>query len=57
MRTLKITDKWNSEKVWVVKIYKCGTVYVNQEVKGKMLGRKFARMTIRQLKEIGVIEK
>lgn len=57
MKTLKIPDKWNGEKVWVVKIYKCGAVYVNQEVKGKILGRKFARMTKRQLREIGVIEK
>ena len=34
MKVTRIQDKYNPDKVWMIKRYLCGTFYVNQEIKG-----------------------
>lgn len=33
MKVTRIQDKYNPDKVWMIKRYLCGTFYVNQEIK------------------------
>lgn len=35
MKVTRIQDKYNPDKVWMIKRYLCGTFYVNQEIKGE----------------------
>lgn len=37
MKVTRIQDKYNPDKVWMIKRYLCGTFYVNQEIKGDEL--------------------
>lgn len=32
MKVTRIQDKYNPDKVWMIKRYLCGTFYVNQEI-------------------------
>lgn len=34
MTIIKMVDKYNKGKTWIVKVYKCGKVYLNQEIHG-----------------------
>lgn len=54
MQVVRILDKFNLDKVWIVKRYSCGTFYVNQEIKGKRFNRRATRMTKQALNEIGI---
>ncbi|HCB94520.1 MAG TPA: hypothetical protein DEP65_01850 [Ruminococcus sp.] len=45
MEIIRIQDKYNANKVWLVKRYKCGHYAVNQEVCGKPFYKSFRRMT------------
>jgi len=55
MKIKRIIDKYNHSKIWVIKLYKGGAVYVNQEIKGYKVSKKFTRMTMKGLRNIGVI--
>ena len=55
MQITRIADKWNPEKVWVIKKYFCGTFYVNQEIKGEKFYDRDRRMTKKMLVSIGVL--
>lgn len=50
----KITDKYNVNKVWLIKRYKCGTYYFNQEIAGNVFNKAFIQVTKRYLKNIGI---
>ena len=47
MKVTRIQDKYNPDKVWMIKRYLCGTFYVNQEIKGQKFYDRDRRMTIR----------
>lgn len=38
MKVTRIQDKYNPDKVWMIKRYLCGTFYVNQEIKKEWNG-------------------
>lgn len=44
MTITRIQDKYNPNKVWIVKRYKCGHYYVNQEICGRLFYHRFTRM-------------
>lgn len=48
----RIIDKWNNQKVWLVKHYADGHYTVNQEVNSRILYSRFRRMTKMQLEAI-----
>ena len=54
MTITKITDKYNSSKVWIIKHYGSGHYYINQEIKGRILNKKYVRRTKKQLIEMGL---
>lgn len=35
MTIKRIIDRYNSRKVWIIKRYKCGHYYLNQEICGR----------------------
>lgn len=49
MKVTRIQDKYNPDKVWMIKRYLCGTFYVNQEIKGQKFYDRDRRMTKRML--------
>lgn len=55
MKVARIQDKYNPDKVWVIKQYFCGTFYVNQEIKGQTFYGRDRRMTKRMLVSIGIM--
>ena len=40
MKVTRIQDKYNPDKVWMIKRYLCGTFYVNQEIKARQQPQK-----------------
>lgn len=52
---LRIPDKYNSNKVWLVKRYVCGAYYVNQEVNGRVFYKRFTKTTKKYLQAAGVL--
>lgn len=52
MKVIKIVDKYNSNKIWIIKIYSCGHYYVNQEICGRLFNRSFRRLTKSFIKSI-----
>lgn len=42
-------DNWNPKKVWLIKHYSDGHYAVNQEVDGKVLYKRYQRMTRNRL--------
>ena len=52
MKILKVIDKYQDWKVWVIKIYGKGEVYFNQECYGRIMYHKFTRTTKRYLNEL-----
>lgn len=52
MKTTIIQDRWNNRKEWIIKHYSTGHYYVNQKVGGKILNKKFTRMTKKQITAI-----
>lgn len=55
MKTMRIQDQYNPDKVWLIRRYTGGNYYVNQEVKGMKMYSRDRRMTARLLKSIGVL--
>ena len=55
MKVTRIQDKYNPDKVWMIKRYLCGTFYVNQEIKGQKFYDRDRRMTKRMLVSIGAL--
>lgn len=55
MKVTRIQDKYNPDKVWMIKRYLCGTFYVNQEIKVQKFYDRDRRMTKRMLVSIGVL--
>jgi hypothetical protein len=52
MNKTKVQDKYNKDKMWLIKMYEGGGIYYNQENKGKKLNRKYQRTTKKWLKDI-----
>jgi hypothetical protein len=52
MTTTRIIDRYNPNKTWIVKRYPSGNYYINQEICGRLLQRKFYRVTKWQLDAI-----
>lgn len=52
MTITRIIDEYNPDKIWVIKRYADGHYYLNQEIKGRKLNRKFYRVTKWQLDAI-----
>lgn len=57
MKVTRIQDKYNPDKVWMIKRYLCGTFYVNQEIKGQKFYDRDRRMTKRMLVSIGGLKR
>lgn len=45
MKIIRVSDKYNKNKVWLIKRYKDGHYYVNQEICGKIIYRSYQRMS------------
>lgn len=52
MKVIRIPDRFNSRKVWVVKRYKSGNYYLNQEICSQTFYNGFVRVTRKFLAEI-----
>lgn len=51
MTIIRMKDKYNKSKTWLVKIYKCGKVYLNQEIQGITVYKRDWRTTKKHLKD------
>lgn len=45
-------DLWNPNKVWLIRHYRDGHYTVNQEIRGRVLYRRFQRMKKRQIDSV-----
>lgn len=45
MKTWRITDKYNPDKIWIIKRYNDGHYVANQEISGKLFYKSFQRIT------------
>jgi hypothetical protein len=52
MNKIKVQDKYNKDKVWLINIYEGGPIYYNQENKGQRLNKRYQRTTKKWLKDI-----
>jgi len=53
--TIRVQDQYNQDKVYLVKVYNCGHIYMNQEIKGKTIYPRWVKTTKANLKEfIGI---
>ena len=52
MKIIKRVDKYNPNKVWVIKHTKCGHFYINQEICGKLFYKAFQRTTFKHIQDI-----
>lgn len=52
MKVIRIPDRFNSRKVWLVKRYKSGNYYLNQEICGQTFYNGFVRVTKKFLAEL-----
>lgn len=52
MNIIRCIDRWNENKVWIIKHYSDGHYYVNQEIRGKIFYNKFQRSTRRFINSI-----
>lgn len=56
MKVTRIQDKYNPDKVWMIKRYLCGTFYVNQEIKGQKFYDRDRRAEIKKrMQDKGVL--
>jgi len=51
MIIIRMKDKYNLSKTWVVKVYKCGKVYLNQEIHGITVYKRDWRTTKKYLRD------
>ncbi|MFW9875167.1 MAG: hypothetical protein ACFFG0_18840 [Candidatus Thorarchaeota archaeon] len=49
MKIIKINDRYNEDKVWIIKKYSNSTYFWNQEIDGKMFYSKFKRTTKKEI--------
>lgn len=52
MKVFRIKDRFNKNKVWLVKRYKSGNYYINQEICGRTFYKRFVRSTAKYLTEL-----
>lgn len=52
MKNLKVIDKYDHRKTWIIKIYKKGEIYFNQEIYGRRVYHKFTRTTKKYLSNL-----
>lgn len=52
MTIIRISDRFNSKKVWLIKRYPSGNYYINQEICGKTFYDGFVRVTKKFLADI-----
>ncbi len=52
MNITRVQDRWNDKKVWLIKRYRSGNYYINQEICGRTFYDGFVRTTAKHLVEI-----
>ena len=52
MKLHRQQDKHNAAKLWLIKTYKCGHVYVNQSIHGQKVNSSFQRTTVAWLRQV-----
>lgn len=52
MKVIRIPDRFNPRKAWLVKRYKSGNYYLNQEICGQIFYNGFVRVTKKNLAEL-----
>jgi hypothetical protein len=52
MREIEIQDKYNPDKVWLVKKYGCGHYHLNQKIKDNIFYKGYIRVTQKHLCDI-----
>lgn len=45
MKITEIIDKYNADKVWVIKKYSCGHYYINQKINNRIFYKAFQKTT------------
>jgi hypothetical protein len=55
MKITKIVDKYNENKIWIVKKYSHSEIYLNQEINGKLFYNKYQKSSKKNLKNIGIL--
>jgi hypothetical protein len=45
MKLIRVQDKYNLDKVWIIKRTKCGHYFLQQEIKGILFYSRFTRVT------------
>lgn len=53
-KQVEVTDKFNPDKVWIIKKYPCGHYYLNQKIKGRMFNKRFQKVTKKHIEDIGL---
>lgn len=51
MTIIRMRDKYNLAKTWVVKVYKCGKIMLNQEIHGITVYKRDTKTTKRHLRD------
>lgn len=54
-QVIRVQDRYNPIKVWIVKRDSNGHYYMNQEIAGKLFYSKYVRTTKKYLISIGVL--
>lgn len=52
MKITRIQDRWNDKKVWLIKRYRSGNYYLNQQICGRTFYNGFVRTSAKHLAEI-----
>ncbi len=55
MSITKVVDRYNQNKIWLVKKYSSSNYYINQSISGRTFYKAFRRTTKKHLKDIGVL--
>lgn len=50
------TDRYNNNKIWVIKKTSCGHYYINQKICGKLYYPKYQRVTLDYIRNILALE-
>ena len=51
MIIIKMADRYNKAKTWVIKVYKCGKIMLNEEIHGITVYKRDTRVTKRYLRD------
>lgn len=52
MKIIKVQDKYNDNKVWVIKKTDCNHYYWNQEINGRLYYKSFCRTTLKYINSV-----